>query len=246
MIEYLIGGYMKEIIFYPRSQYIKSIIDPPIPIDVPDWYKKIPIYQKTNFAPDNKLFVNNGEVNYSVKSCMPFLDSFTSGYSFNLWCDIQIKKDEFSGESIASWGTTDTELTPVQARPDPGTPVFDGFDKMLFTWVSHWGIKTPKGYSCLFTHPLNRTDLPFITSSGIMDTDEWGIWGNQPFSLKKDFEGVIPAGTPIIQVIPFKRDDWKSNIDDSLTEWANIENIKSRSKFRGYYKNKYWKRKKYQ
>ena len=238
--------FIKKIVFYPRSQHIKGVIDSPKPIEVPDWFKKIPPYQKTEFAPNDKLFVFNGQTNLSAKACMPFLDSLTSGYSFQLWCDIQVRTDKITGEKMVFWGTTDNELSPLQSRPDPETPVPLGFDPMFFTWMSHWGIKTPKGYSCIFTHPFNRTDLPFITSTGIMDTDDWGIWGNQPFSFKKDFEGIIPAGTPIIQVIPFKRDNWKSEIDDSLTEWANKENMKSRSKFRGYYKNKYWKKKKYE
>ena len=237
---------MKEIKFYPKNEIAKKIIDPPKPTQVPEWFKKIPIYQETNFAPKDKLFVINGEPNYSVKSCMPFLDSLTLGYTINLWCDIQVRIDELTGSKSINWSTSEDELAPVQSRPDPEIITHGGFDQMLFTWVSHWGIKTPKGYSCLFTHPLNRTDLPFITTTGIMDTDGWGIWGNQPFSLETGWQGVIPAGTPIIQVIPFKRDNWKSLIDESLTEWGNIENMKSRSKFRGYYKNKYWNKKSFE
>ena len=120
-------------------------------------------------------------------------------------------------------------------------------DPFLFSWISHWGIETPKNYSCLFTHPLNRTDLPFITTSGIMDTDKWGIWGNQPFSLKTGWEGILPAGTPIIQVIPFKRETWKSEIakTSEKSEWGRVENIKRNSKFRGYYKSNYWSKKFY-
>jgi len=86
-------------------------------------------------------------------------------------------------------------------------------------------------------------NLPFITTTGIMDTDKWGIWGNQPFALQSGWEGVIPAGTPIIQVFPFKRDDWKHRIDDSLTKWGNNENIRRTSKLQGYYKNNAWQKK---
>jgi hypothetical protein len=237
---------MKEIIFYPRSEYIKNIIDAPKTTHIPDWYKKIPAYLKTKDGIDNKMVVSNGDVNNSIKACIPFLDPFTSGYSIVLWCDIQVTRDNKTGEIFVAWKTTDNQLIPLQSRDDPGIPTLSGFDPMTFSWVSHWGIKTPKGYSSVFTHPFNRTDLPFFTSTGIVDTDEWSIWGNQPFCFKKDFEGVIPAGTPIIQVFPFKRDNWKSRIDDSLTKWANAENMKSRSKFKGYYKNKYWKKKKYE
>jgi hypothetical protein len=230
---------MKEIIFYPKSKYIENIIDAPKPITAPDWFKKLSVYQS-----GNKLEVENGDANYSAKACMPFLDSLTSGYTFDLWCDVLVKNTP--GGKRVTWSHTDYELIPLTDRVDPGMPAMPGFDPMTFTWRSHWGIKTPKGYSCLLTHPLNRTDLPFITSTGIVDSDEWGIWGNQPFGLRKDFEGVIPAGTPIIQIIPFKRDSWKSKIDTSLTEPAQKELLKSRSKFRGYYKNKYWNKKSYE
>ncbi len=148
-----------------------------------------------------------------------------------------------------TWAHTDLELEEINFRTyDPtnnGIPHYSGFDPLFFAWKSHWGVKTPKGYSAIFTHPINRFDLPFITTTGIMDTDKWGIWGNQPFSLKSGWEGVIPAGTPIIQIIPFKRENWKSEIDKTglLTKWANIENTKRQSKFRGYYKNNFWQKK---
>jgi hypothetical protein len=38
---------------------------------------------------------------------------------------------------------------------------------------------------------------------------------NFPFFLKKDFNGIIKAGTPIIQAIPFKRETWDMEVIDS-------------------------------
>ena len=35
-----------------------------------------------------------------------------------------------------------------------------------------WGMKTPKGWSLLVVHPLNRHDLPWTITSGIMDADD--------------------------------------------------------------------------
>jgi hypothetical protein len=228
---------MKKITFYPKNDLVKNVIPYPKPVQVPEWFKKISVFNNG----DKTLLVNNGEPNYSVKTCVPFLDSFLSGYTIDLWCDIQIRYE--NGNPAITWINNDKELTPVISRPDAQLPVQDNFLPFIFSWCSHWGIKTPKGYSSLFTHPLNRTDLPFITTSGIIDTDNWGIWGNQPFSLKKDWEGILPAGTPIIQVIPFKREIWKSGVDNSLTSWATYEDIKRESKFRGYYKSKYWVKK---
>jgi hypothetical protein len=233
----------QKIIFYPKSEKTKQIIPSPKTVSVPQWFKDIPIYQKNEITPFNdKLVVSNGQINYSAKSCIPFLDSLTSGYSINLWCDILVKIS--NGNPEITWGNIDEDLSPVTSRPEPeGFVAPNGFYPLIFSWISAWGIKTPKGYSCIFTHPFNRTDLPFLTTTGIMDTDKWGIWGAQPFHLQKNWEGVIEAGTPLIHIYPFKRDNWKSKIDDSLTEWANYENIRRTSKFRGYYKNKYWSKK---
>ena len=231
----------KQIEFYPKNSFIKEIIPPPSPVTVPQWFKDVPLYRNG----DKQLVVENGSANYTVKRCVPFLDSFSTGYTFNLWCDIQVRI--INGVSILTWKSDPNSdvLNPVIERSEGHLPIEETFLPFTFSWISHWGIKTPKGYSCIFTHPFNRTDLPFITTTGIMDTDKWGIWGNQPFALKKDWEGVIVSGTPIIQVIPFKRENWTSSINENLTKWANIENTKRTSLFSGYYKKYFWSKKSY-
>ena len=71
-----------------------------------------------------------------------------------------------------------------------------------------WSIKTPKGYSCLFVQPFHRESI-FTIMPGVVDTDLYTGPVNFPFVLNDpNFEGLIPRGTPIAQVIPFKRDDW--------------------------------------
>jgi len=239
-----LGEKTVEIKFYPKNEIVRQVIPAPKPVRVPNWFKDIPNYN------DNaqSLILQNGETNYTVKSCVPFLDTFSTGYVFELWCDIQLVY--FDGQPFFRWltnGKTSDDLFPVIDRPNANLPINDGYLPFTFSWVTHWGIQTPRGYSCLFTHPLNRTDLPFITTSGVMDTDGWGIWGNQPFALKRGWEGIIEAGTPIIQFIPFKREKWNSVLVDDPKIWqeAEFENTRRTSKIRGYYKNKYWNRKEY-
>jgi hypothetical protein len=76
----------------------------------------------------------------------------------------------------------------------------------------NWTIKTPPGYSCLVTHPFGYNNLPFHSFSGIVDSDRFHADINTPFTLKKNFSGVIPKGTPMMQIIPFKRENWESKI----------------------------------
>ena len=53
--------------------------------------------------------------------------------------------------------------------------------------------------------PINRFDLPFLSISGFIDCNYgFSLAGNMPFFIKKGFEGVIPAGTPYMQIIPIK------------------------------------------
>ena len=237
-----------KIIFYPKSNLVKEVIPPPVKTKAPDWYKNLPIYQIRDDRPSDKLIVKDGSANNSIKACMPFLDTLTSGYTLNLWCDVQVRIE--NGVTFVDWLNKSEELKPIDSAPNPQLPVITGFTPYVFSWISHWGIKTPKGYSCLFTHPLNRSDLPFNTTSGIIDTDEWGIWGTQPFALLEGWEGVIPAGTPFAQVIPFKRDSWETKLETntgfgSLSEWANFEYQRHSAKFKGFYKSNYWKKKEY-
>ena len=45
---------------------------------------------------------------------------------------------------------------------------------------------------------------------------------NFPFFIKEGFTGLIPYGTPIVQIIPFKRDDWKSKFSFSTVKQADL------------------------
>jgi dUTPase len=40
----------------------------------------------------------------------------------------------------------------------------------MFAWGALFGVGTEKSECVLITHPLNRHDLPFVTTSGIIDS----------------------------------------------------------------------------
>ena len=140
------------------------------------------------------------------------------------------------------------DLAPVVLRDNTmtlGVPIPMLHEKENFVWSTETVIKTPKGYSCLYTHPLNRHDLPFTTLSGIIDTDSVIHEGHIPFFIKKDFEGVIKSGTPIIQVIPFKRENWQSLKNKDLIPIAEKQAMLSLLNTHSWYKKNIWKTKKY-
>jgi hypothetical protein len=95
------------------------------------------------------------------------------------------------------------------------------------------------------THPLNRFDLPFTTTSGIVDSDKFFAPGNVPFFIKEGFSGIIPEGTPFLQLIPIKRATWKMvENNKGLSDMNTIQGNWVRQK--GFeYKKIMWDRKKY-
>jgi hypothetical protein len=113
-------------------------------------------------------------------------------------------------------------------------------------FVNKWLIKTPPGYSCLFIKPMNRVEDRFDIIPGVVDTDSYINVINFPFILRKRNEQfLLKKGDPIVQVIPFKRESWKS--------WSGFYYEKLHGKtinlvnslFFDKYKKLFWKKKSY-
>jgi antitoxin (DNA-binding transcriptional repressor) of toxin-antitoxin stability system len=66
--------------------------------------------------------------------------------------------------------------------------------------------------------------------------------GSIPFYIKNGFEGVIKSGTPVAQIIPFKQENWKAEVESGLCEYAKAYR---RSSPIDWYKKKARKRKSY-
>jgi hypothetical protein len=219
-----VGDYMPNI--KPAKNYI------------PDWYKDIKGYNKNNL----KIKKENNRIELNLKSCMPFFDPFNIGYIVELAQDIYVEIEDGSPKII--WrGVPD----PLSAREvgENIIPIPHGYSDTHFTWKNPYILNAKKGYSAIVTHPFNRHDLPFITLTGIMDIEVLVGNGNIPFFIKKGFEGLIPRGTPILQIIPFKRESWKINKDESLIEKNNKENIDKERSMIGWYKSNRWQKKEF-
>jgi hypothetical protein len=175
----------------------------------------------------------------TIKKCMPVFDSLTSGYIVVLAADVY-----FDGNEIQQISTNHMVMAHHQSQIE-GMPVPPEYKSKPYKWINYFTIKTPRGYSTLFTHPINRMDLPFYTLSGVVETDKFGLTVNFPFFIKKNFKGIIPAGTPIAQLIPFKRDDWKSEVNDTKPVKLPAYRFTMHNPPLGYYKKHFWSRKKY-
>ena len=203
-------------------------IPKPIPTSriVPEWYRKMP---------------GSKEQVETIKKCVPFLDALTAGYVVTLPVDVYYSEDEKDFFYTANFSVVSRHM-PLQTDE---IKIDDALETQPYKWINNWEITTPKGYSCLFIHPLDRTDLPFYSISGIVDTDKHPLVINFPFLVKKGFSGKIPAGTPIAQIIPFKRDSWKSDYEDEKEYNRNAIEYKVELPPFGWYKRNWWTRKEY-
>jgi len=175
---------------------------------VPDWYKNM----ATSHA-ENKSDAKQVDESQTIKRCMPVLDAMTTGYVIKTHTDIYVK--DVDGVISYEWAS-DTKDTivfhpafQVQGYKNLDLPL--GAPKIR----NPWAVKTPKGYSCLFISPPHRPVSGITILEGIVDTDGYTAPVQFPFMLDKDFTGLIPAGTPIAQVIPFKRTSFRMKIGDN-------------------------------
>jgi hypothetical protein len=221
-----------KVIFLPSSKETAIVVEPPISAKkiLPDWYKKIPPFDLKN------------PQNIGLKMCMPFFDATTGGYIQRTWTDIYIKRES----NLVSY-TFAQGPTIIMAREKPSISLTENYYPIEFVWQRQWSARLPRGYSLLITHPHNRLDLPFHTLSGLVDADSFYHTpvGNIPFFIQQGFEGIIPAGTPMYQMIPVKRDNW----DSKLLEFDEDETFRlnhiMRRKFYGAYRSMFWHKKTY-
>jgi hypothetical protein len=199
----------------------------------------------SSFFGKDKLVVENRSTNQTAKRCIPLMESMTAGYHLTLPADIIISKNEESGDSAMNWLTHVDLVSTHNPQQTHEIPVPEEYSTLPFKFINFFIVKTPPGYSTLFVHPLNRYDLPFYSFSGLVDTDKHSVVVHFPFIVRKDFEGVIPKGTPIIQAIPIKRENWKS-VQDGPVENGFQELEKYFSNITRSYKKIAWSRKKYE
>jgi len=201
----------KIINFYPEAEAYKDIFDEPVLSKslIPEWYKN-----QDKYASGIKVISDKtGQFNTTIKACMPVFDVMTAGYIITTPADIHVAMND-DGLPSFSWSInnyTCIESHALTQYDKYNTP--KEFYEIGYKFINPWLIQTPKGYSSLFVSPFFRDDLPFQCLPAIVDTDNHPIAVNFPFFMRKDFEGVIPMGTPIIQIIPFKRDSWDHKVN---------------------------------
>lgn len=170
---------------------------------LPSWLRKMPSTVESSAL--------GGASVRTLKQCQPFLDAMQWGVLFPLATDLYIADGELSWDwdipasphSRASRSPIGVHV-PEQARGLPGA----NEQEFVVKFNNFWTIALPEGWSMVFTHPLNRTDLPFRTFSGMVNCDQWkdGFVHFPAVWTDSSFQGVLPAGTPVAQAWPVYRE----------------------------------------
>lgn len=234
---------MKKIKFYPWEKAGLPDNSNPQPARkmLPSWLTNMSKYADNSNAPRISA---NSMTNMTVRSCPPFLDSMISGYTIQLAADVFVEQNSSNSFDFV-WKTDIPMIAGHDKSQISKFQVSEEYFEEPFKWINHWSIRPPIGYSLLFTHPINRTDLPFFTFSGLVDTDTYAIPVQLPFLLKRNFSGIIKAGTPIAQVIPIKRESWHSSIESFDSNYKNKATANFFTTIFGAYKKIHWNRKSY-
>jgi hypothetical protein len=245
----------KEIEFSAHEDYFEQKEDYPIPtkLNIPEWYKKL----------DHTIQAK------TIKGCMPFLDTLTSGYLFKIPQDFHLKhnvdnkneKGEVFKDSFQTFGLQEVSqiLNAKNINLNSGTdihsikqlgqsPLIDKNKNLPFYKILNpWKIKTPQGYSCLFVPPLNNSDDRFSIIPGIVDTDTFPSEINFPIVINGDkypvLETTIKKGTPYVQIIPFKRDNWKMKLKPRKQKEIQTSRVFYHLNILNIYKERYWNKK---
>lgn len=214
---------------------------------IPEWFTKTP--KLIDGYEDYQLDAPNNYTVSTIKHCSPFLDALISGYFIYLDVDVVFTFEENNNVNM-NWRIkreiiTNADLKQHQLLPIPNN---GHEEKFTYKWRNYWSIETPKGYSCLFTHPLNRYELPFTTYSGIVDTDNYKLPVQFPFSIMKPSQKtfILKKGTPLVQIIPFKRDDWNIEFEKFDKNKISKHTYDFFSIIKTAYKSKFWVRKHYE
>ena len=189
---------MQDIKFYhPLDTVVENFAPEPAKKIVPDWYKKSP-----------KL---NDDVP-TIKNCPPVQDLVTSGYILksSIEYDVETHLDYDNKEQFIAECPLGHQAQAHQHEQFAITK--HGQKKSFLKIDTGWTIKTPKGYSCLLIQPFYFMEERFTVLPAVVDTDSYDGAIQFPIMLNQS-NVILEPGTPFVQVIPFRREEWKLSVE---------------------------------
>ena len=212
---------------------------------LPHWFKNMSDYIEQDAVHEKgkkNYFGKKGttakkSTNGTVKRCRAIIDLISQGYIIPMWSDFLIQRDmetfewdnknfqygiEFhTKEQIKGWNLKKTDFP-------------EGIK-----FLNPWRIYTPKGYSVIFMTPTYQFEKRYTVLPGIVETDSYHHV-NFPAVWHTTKDTIIQRGTPFIQVIPFKRENFDLSVlqmNEQDLEDDYIEKIALSTKFKNAYRD---------
>lgn len=182
--------------------------------NIATWWKKVPQDLKPEDFPNGRFTHDHlGAPMMSAKRCIPLFDGMTLGYTLFTAVDIALRTDQ-AGKFIEIHPNARYNGASTHDAVQLGGKTSPTYPGPAIKFHNPWVIKTRPGWSTLFIPPLNHADEKrFLCLGAMVDTDVYqkqvnfpGIW------LERGFDGVIPAGTPLVTAIPYRRKDIQRDI----------------------------------
>jgi hypothetical protein len=167
----------------------------------PDWFKKVP-----RLFPDQKPYQPGGP----VKRCPSFVDWFGTGYVFPMWCDTMLANSELEWAWQTSSEAFIWEKHTAQQYMDfiPSSADVN----VVYKAINPWQVITPKGWSCIQMPLYYEYNPEWEVLPGIIHTDTHHEINPQVALKGSKDEISILSGTPLFQLIPFKRESYDTEI----------------------------------
>lgn len=192
----------------------------------PEWWKKAKVGMHVK-----------GDIVQTIRSCPAMDDWLKSGWYVLANRDIEVIM--YDGQSVTKETLESGERhgPRIVSPSHPSNQALDSFEylgknapvKDAFKMRNPWNVKTPPGYSCFYLDPFLFQNEYFATWQGIIDTDKFNT--NQDnsqiiFYPKVNHSFIIKKGTPMCQIIPYKRDTWTATYQlRSTKNWFNNESV---------------------
>ena len=216
----------------------------------PDWWKTLKIAELSRF-----------EKMHTIRACPAMQDWLTMGWYLIAKRDIQViqgsDKSYTDDERVSAYDPgVRKEKGQYHSQSHPRAQFGEVFNFLgegqgpirdAFKMRNPWNVKTPKGYSCFYLDPFLHQSPYFSTWPGIIDTDTFNKNMDNAqiiFYPKVDHSFVIKSGTPLVQIIPFRREEWTASyqlreVKEAFENLSADDEAETTEKSVGLYKRLY-------
>jgi len=200
------------------------------------WWKLMKTHFETIIGSRTELKAKGATLKYC-----PGIQDFTNyGYIVPAWQDFQFWVDNDGG---VEW-VVPPKMRQIYNVFAHGTeqvdtcPVLGDTAQCILKLISPWFMSTPKGTSLVFCKPFYHYGNDFDVCPGVLDSDIDRVANKLVnifirFNVKNKVIH-IKAGQPLMQIIPFKRTNWKLKhveIDKNFKDKAFYEDVLDDTRF---------------